>query len=80
MDRNETTSEVELGRTGMVVAHEQRELCIPVDEVVGTQQTVVKSLPEYTGTVPGVAGMSIMADGKVTFILDVRALAQRILA
>lgn len=66
------------GRTGIILAAGEREFCVPLDEIVGTQQTVVKSLPDYVGSVRGLAGMSIMPDGKVTFILDVRALVQHL--
>ncbi len=70
----------EPSRTGVILRDGDHEFCIAVQDIVGTQQTVVKSLPEYTGVVPGLAGMSIMSNGKVTFILDVRVLAHRIFA
>ena len=70
----------EPSRTGVILRDGDHEFCIAVQDIVGTQQTVVKSLPQYTGVVPGLAGMSIMSNGKVTFILDVRVLAHRIFA
>ncbi|MEX2445536.1 MAG: chemotaxis protein CheA [Alkalispirochaeta sp.] len=67
-------------RTGVILSDGDHEFCIAVQNIIGTQQTVVKSLPEYTGSVPGLEGMSIMSNGKVTFILDVRGLAHRVFA
>ncbi|HKK48407.1 MAG TPA: chemotaxis protein CheA [Alkalispirochaeta sp.] len=67
-------------RTGVILSDGDHEFCLAVQEIIGTQQTVVKSLPEYTGVVPGLAGMSIMSNGKVTFILDARILAHQIFA
>ena len=44
--------------------------CILIDEVVGNQQIVVKSLSEYLGKVEGISGCSILGDGTVSFIID----------
>jgi two-component system chemotaxis sensor kinase CheA len=77
MDR---TLESETPRTGVILSDGEHEFGIPVQTIIGTQQTVVKSLPDYTGSVPGLAGMSIMSNGKVTFILDVRVLSHRVFA
>jgi two-component system chemotaxis sensor kinase CheA len=42
-----------------------------VDELIGQQQVVVKSLEANFRKVPGVSGATIMGDGKVALILDV---------
>jgi two-component system chemotaxis sensor kinase CheA len=44
--------------------------CLLIDEVVGNQQIVVKSLSEYLGKVEGISGCSILGDGTVSFIID----------
>ena len=46
-----------------------------VDELCGHQQVVVKSLDESYGTVPGVAGATILGNGRVALILDVEKLS-----
>jgi two-component system chemotaxis sensor kinase CheA len=46
-----------------------------VDELCGHQQVVVKSLDASYGTVPGVAGATILGNGRVALILDVEKLA-----
>lgn len=68
------------GTTGVILHARPGELCIPVHEILGTHQMVVKALPDYLGSVRGLAGMSIMPDGNVTYILDVRALGQHLFA
>lgn len=47
-----------------------------VDELVGQQQVVIKSLEENTDPIPGVSGATILGDGKVSLILDVVQLAR----
>lgn len=52
-------------------------LCLFVDELLGQQQTVIKGLSEYIaqqGNVSGVSGCTILGNGEVCLILDVRAL------
>ena len=45
-----------------------------VDEIVGQQQVVIKSLEENFGAIQGVAGATILGTGKVALILDVAGL------
>jgi len=45
--------------------------CILVDELVGKQEIVIKSLGERLKSVKGMAGGAILADGRVGLILDV---------
>ncbi len=45
-----------------------------VDETIGQQRVVVKSLRESLGRVTGIAGASILADGRVRLIMDVPGL------
>ena len=54
----------------LVVQSGGRKACILIDEVVGNQQIVVKSLSEYLGRVDGLSGCSILGDGTVSFIID----------
>lgn len=49
-----------------------------VDELIGQQQVVIKSLEQHYRRVPGVAGATIMGDGSVALILDAESLAQRL--
>jgi two-component system chemotaxis sensor kinase CheA len=52
-----------------------RQFCLLVDELVGKQEVVIKSLGPTFRDVRGVAGGAILGDGRVGLILDVAALA-----
>ncbi len=45
-----------------------------VDEMIGQQEVVIKSIAENYRNVTGIAGASIMGDGRVSLILDVAAM------
>ena len=45
-----------------------------VDELLGQQQVVIKSLGDITGHLPGVSGGAILGDGTISLILDVPGL------
>ena len=45
--------------------------CLLVDELVGQQQVVIKSVGKDIGELPGIAGCAILGDGNVSLILDV---------
>jgi two-component system chemotaxis sensor kinase CheA len=47
---------------------------IAVDQVVGQQQTVIKSLGSFIGSVEGISGATINGDGTMSLILDVPTL------
>jgi two-component system chemotaxis sensor kinase CheA len=53
-----------------------REACLVVDEVIGKQQVVVKSLGGLVQNVPGIGGGAVLADGRVGLILDLDSLLQ----
>lgn len=42
-----------------------------VDDIIGQQQVVIKSLGDSMRDIPGVAGGAIMSDGSVSLILDI---------
>ena len=44
--------------------------CLLVDEVLGKQEVVIKSLGETLKNIPGIAGGAILGDGRVGLILD----------
>ena len=61
----------------VIVESEGTKLALLVDELVGQQQVVVKSLESNYRKVEGVSGATIMGDGRVAMILDVAALIKR---
>ena len=48
-----------------------------VDDLLGQQQIVIKSLEANFQQVPGLSGATILGDGTVALILDVPGLAQQ---
>ncbi|OQA01259.1 MAG: Chemotaxis protein CheA [Planctomycetes bacterium ADurb.Bin401] len=55
----------------MIVEEEGEKCCLLVDELLGQQQVVIKSLGDGLGKVQGVSGGAIMGDGKISLILDI---------
>jgi two-component system chemotaxis sensor kinase CheA len=51
-----------------------KSLCLMVDELIGKQEVVIKSLGEMLKNVSGVAGGAILGDGHVGLILDMDGL------
>ncbi|MDN5872530.1 MAG: response regulator, partial [Nitrococcus sp.] len=51
-----------------------QRIALQVDELLGRREIVVKSAGAQISTVPGVLGATILADGRVVFILDIGAL------
>ncbi len=60
----------------LVVESEGVKNAFLVDELLGQQQVVVKSLEANYRRVPGVSGATIMGDGRVALILDVPTLVR----
>lgn len=57
----------------VVVEFNDQRCCLLVDELLGQQQVVIKSLGGF-GRLPGVSGGAILGDGRVALILDVGGL------
>jgi two-component system chemotaxis sensor kinase CheA len=55
----------------LVVEVDNRRAALLVDTLIGQQQLVVKSLDTNLHAVPGIAGATILGDGRVALILDV---------
>ncbi len=60
----------------VVVEEEDRRGCLMVDEALGQQQVVIKSLGDGIGKIKGIAGGAILGNGKVSLILDVLGLLE----
>ncbi|NUO07343.1 MAG: chemotaxis protein CheA [Candidatus Brocadia sp.] len=55
----------------MIVEGEGRRCGILVDDLLGQQQIVIKSLGEQFGNIRGISGSAILGDGHIGLILDV---------
>ncbi len=56
----------------------EKRFGIKVDQLVGQQEVVIKSLGDYLGKIDGIAGSSIMGDGTVIIILDINELFNKL--
>jgi two-component system, chemotaxis family, sensor kinase CheA len=63
-------------RLVVVVEAGRKKIGLAVDELLGQQQVVVKSLEKNLHRVEGLMGATILGDGRVAPILDVTALAE----
>ena len=58
----------------VIVEDEHTKVGFVIDELIGRQQVVIKSLGEAMQHIPGISGGAIMPDGRVGLILDVSGL------
>ena len=58
----------------MLLEYGAQPIALVVDELIGQQQVVIKSLEANTQPVRGIAGATILGDGNVALILDIAAL------
>jgi two-component system, chemotaxis family, sensor kinase CheA len=61
----------------VVVESQGQRLALEIDELLGQQQVVVKNLERNYRRIPGVAGATILGDGRVALIVDVGDLAHK---
>jgi two-component system chemotaxis sensor kinase CheA len=61
---------------GVLIVAEARDqlYCIAVDQLIGKQEVVIKSLGRTYRDVPAISGGSILGDGRVGLIIDVNSL------
>ena len=60
----------------IILETEGERVAVMVDEILGQQQVVIKSMEQNFRKVDGIAGATILGDGTVGFILDVRGLLE----
>jgi len=60
----------------VVVECQEKKRCLLVDELLGKEEIVIKSLGGWLRNVPGIAGGAILGDGTVGLILDVAGLLE----
>lgn len=60
----------------VIVQDNDRRVCLLVDELLGQEQVVIKSLGEDMGRVQGISGCAVLGDGNVSLILDVPGIVE----
>ncbi|MBU4440704.1 MAG: chemotaxis protein CheA [Acetobacterium sp.] len=61
----------------IMVEQEEKVICVFADELLGQQQVVVKSLPNYVNSMKkilGLAGCTLLPDGSISLIMDISGL------
>ena len=61
----------------VVVGIGSTKVGLVVDELLGQQEIVIKSIGEYLGNIKGIAGSTILGDGKVIMIIDIAELIKQ---
>lgn len=59
------------GRNVVIVGVGVEKYGLVCDELLGQQEIVIKSLGEYLGNIKGIAGSTILGDGRVIMIIDI---------
>ena len=74
--RFELPSEGELSNRFVVLCEAEGgvKVALIVDDIIGQQQVVIKSLEENFQSIDGIAGGTILGDGNVALIVDVQGL------
>jgi two-component system chemotaxis sensor kinase CheA len=60
----------------VIEGSDRARLGLVVDELLGHQQVVIKSIEENYGSVPGIAAATILGNGRVAFIVDIEKLPE----
>jgi two-component system chemotaxis sensor kinase CheA len=63
-------------RTVVVVQNGETTIGLMVDQLIGMQEVVLKSLEKNFRSIPGLSGASILGDGRVSLILDLDAILE----
>ena len=58
----------------LILDGHNRKIALMVDDVVGQQQVVIKSLEKNYKQVPGISGATVLGDGRISLILDIYGL------
>ena len=74
ISKNETDNEEESHIYVVVVGLAEQKLGLVVNRMLGQEEVVIKSLGEDLGKTKGVSGATIMGDGRVRIILEIRDL------
>lgn len=62
----------------VVIGVGDKKVGVVVDELLGELEIVIKSLGDYLGKVPCISGATILGDGQVALIIDVKGLVKQI--
>ena len=55
----------------VTVENDGEQRCLLLDELLGKEEVVIKSIGQYMKSIKGIAGGAILGDGRVGLILDI---------
>lgn len=55
----------------IMIENEGQSVCLFVDELIGEQQVVVKTMPKYINRIKGISGCTLLGNGDISLIIDV---------
>lgn len=58
----------------LILDGHNRKIALMVDDIIGQQQVVIKSLEKNHRQIPGISGATVLGDGRISLILDVYGL------
>jgi two-component system chemotaxis sensor kinase CheA len=69
----ETETEITDIEDGVLIMleNEGQQICLFVDELIGEQQVVVKTIPKYIKKIKGIGGCTLLGNGDISLIIDV---------
>ena len=62
----------------VILGYGEKQVGLIVDELYGEQEIVIKNLDSELVNTPGIAGANILGDGRVSLILDINKLIERV--
>lgn len=71
---NDFRNEESVRMSIVILGSGDKRVGVIVDRLIGEQEIVIKSFGSYLGQVPGLAGATILGDGRVGLIVDARTL------
>ncbi len=60
----------------LLVAHNKKHYCLEVDDIIKQQRIVFKTLGKEIENLPGIAGGTILGDGRIALIAEVNAIIE----
>ncbi len=61
----------------MMLENDNQNICVLVDELIGEQQVVVKSIPKYIKKIKGIGSCTLLGNGEISLIIDVASFFDR---
>lgn len=58
----------------IMVESGEKNICLFADELLGQQEVVVKAMPKYIKKIDGLSGCTLLGDGQISLILDIRGI------